>query len=121
MRANLFRLSAERHANADLARALRDRVTQDAVRSDRRQEERDAGENPREQRRRATSDKACRDARIHGAEVIDRQLRISRADKFPQRLGKRFRALVRARRGKDIPGVPIKERPGKPRLAPAVP
>ena len=91
------RLRTERHANADLARALRDRITENAVGPDRRQEQRDAGENSGEQRRRATRDEALRDARIHRADVIDRQIRIGRAHQFSQRLGKRFRALARAR------------------------
>ena len=45
LRADLFTLCTERHSNSNLARALRDRVTQDAVGSDRRQKQRDAGEN----------------------------------------------------------------------------
>ena len=105
--ADLFRLRTERHANADLARALRDRVTQDAVSSDRRQEQRDAGENSGEHRRRATRDQALRDARIHGAEVIDRKVRIGRAHQFPQRLSKRFRALARSRDDENVDAVGI--------------
>jgi hypothetical protein len=45
LRADLFSLRTERHANANLARALRDSVTQHAVRSDRREEQRNAGKN----------------------------------------------------------------------------
>ena len=64
LRADLAPLRAQRHANADLARALRDGVTQHAVGSNGRQEQRDAGKNSGEQRRRATRDEALRDARI---------------------------------------------------------
>ena len=119
LRADLFRLRAERHANADLARALRDRVTQHAVGSDRRQEQRDAGENSGEQRGRATRDQAVRDARVHRADVIDRQVGIGRAHQFAQRLGERFRALARARDDENTGVVAISVTAGKPRPAPA--
>src|SRR5207244_13086142 len=92
------------------ARAWRDRVTENAVRSNRRQEQRDAGENSGEQRRRATRDQTLRDARIHGAEVIDRKVRIGRAHQFSQRLSKRFWALARAGDNEDVDAVGIHER-----------
>ncbi len=97
MRADLSSLRTERHANADLARALRDGVTQHAVSSDRRQEQRDAGKNSGEQRRRATRDEALRDACIHRADVIERELRMRGANQLAQRLSERFRTLARAR------------------------
>jgi hypothetical protein len=108
--ANLFRLRAERHANADLARALRDRVTQHSICSNGRQEQRDPGENSGEQRWRAARDQALRDARIHRAEIIDRQIRIGRAHQFSQRLSKRFRSLARSRDDEDVDAVGIHER-----------
>ena len=88
-------------------RALRDRVTENAVSPDGRQEQRDAGENSREQRRRTTRDQAVRDARIHRAEVIDRKIRIGRAHQFAQRLGKRFRTLARPRDDENVDAVAI--------------
>ena len=91
-------------------RALRDRVTENAICSDGRQQQRDAGENSREQRRRATRDQTVRDARIHRADVIDREFRIGCAHQFSQRLGKRFRALARARDDENVAGVAIKVR-----------
>ena len=78
-------------------RALRDGVTEHAVGSNRRQEQRDAGENSREQRRRATRDEAVRDARFHRADVIDREIGMRCAHQLSQRLGERFRPLARAR------------------------
>ncbi len=91
-------------------RALRDRVTENAVGSNRRQEQRDAGENSREQRRRTARDETVRDARIHRADVIDREVGMRRADQFSQRLGKRFRTLARARDDENIGRRAIGER-----------
>jgi hypothetical protein len=90
--------------------ALRDSVTKDSIGSDRGQEQRDSGENSGEQRRRATRDETVRDARIHGAEIIDRQIRISCAHEFSQRFSKRFRTLTRARDDENTAVVPISER-----------
>src|SRR5207249_6016134 len=63
-----------------------------------------------EQRGRATRDKTLRNARIHGAEVIDRKVRIGRAHQFSQRLSKRFRTLARAGDDEDVDAVGIHER-----------
>ena len=104
------RLRAKRHANADLAASLRDGVTENAICSDRGQEQRDAGENSGERGRGATRDQAVCDARIHRAEVIDRKVRIGCAHQFSQRLGKRFRTLARARDDENVDAVAIKER-----------
>ena len=93
---DLARLRTERHANADLAPALRDGVTEDAICANGREEQRDASDDSRKHGRRTAPDEALRDARLHGPDVIDRQLRIGRAHEFSQRVGKRFRCwLVR--------------------------
>ena len=78
MRADPLALCAERHANADLAAALRDRVAQHAICSNGREKQSDTCKNSGEQGRRAARDETVRDARIHGTEVVDRQLRIRR-------------------------------------------
>ncbi len=108
--ADLFALCAKRHPNADLAPTLRDGVTQHAISSNRRQEQSDTGKNSGEQCRRAARDQTLRDASLHGAEVIDRQVRIGRAHQSPQRLSKRFRALARAGDDEDVDAVGIHER-----------
>src|SRR4051794_2678975 len=96
LRADLFALRAHCHPNPDLTAALRDRVTEDAVRSDAREEKRDAGEDPRKQRGRAPRDEAVRDPRFHRADVVDRQDRVSRVDQFTERPGEGFGLLARA-------------------------
>ncbi len=97
MRTDLASLRAERHPNADLAGALCDGVTEHAIRSNRRQEQRDAGENSSEERRRPTRDETFLDARFHRADVTEREVGMRGADQPSQRLGKRFWALARAR------------------------
>ena len=78
-------------------RALRDGVTQHAIGSNGRQEQRDAGENSGEQRRRATRDEALGDARFHRANVIEREIGMRGAHQLSQRFGERFRTLARPR------------------------
>ena len=102
LRPNMVRLRTERQANADFVSALSDGVTEDAVCSNGRKEQRDAGDDPSEYGRRATRDKALRDPRLHRPDVIDRQLRISFPHQVSQRIGKRFRALTRARHHEDV-------------------
>ena len=109
MRPDLAPLGSKRHANADLAPPLRDRVTQHAIGPNCRQQQCDTGKNPGQHRWRTARDQGVVNPRLHRADIIDRQLRIGGSHQFSQRIGKRFRALARARRDKDVPGVPIKE------------
>ena len=62
-------LGAERHADAEFLGALRNRVGDGAVQTDRGEEKGDSGEKPSEQRGRATGGEAVADARLHRAKI----------------------------------------------------
>ena len=122
MRTDLASLRAKRHANANLAGALRDRVTEHAVGADGGEKQRDPGENSSQQRGRTTRDETLGDERVHRANIIDRELRMGYAHQLSQRLSERFRTLARARDDvKRCWHCRGRRRAGKPPLAPLPP
>ena len=65
-------MRADRHADADLARALRDRIRHHAVESDRRQDHREAGEDREQQHGELPLRERARDHVIHRARSAER-------------------------------------------------
>jgi len=73
---NLGRLSAQCHAQTDLATALRDGVAQYAIGSNGRKQQRNRGEESGQQRGGAAGGQAVGNARLHRLNVVYRQVRV---------------------------------------------
>jgi hypothetical protein len=69
-----LRASPERDAHADFAAALRDRPIQHAVDAADRERARDRRERERQDHRRALRAERARDARVHRANVEEREI-----------------------------------------------
>src|SRR5581483_6265890 len=72
---------AERDAEVDLARALRDQITDDAVDAERGQEQRGGGKDAEQQRGQAARGGGRVDHLLHGADAVDGDGRVDGADR----------------------------------------
>ena len=107
------RLRADRHAHADLVRALRDRIGDDAVDADGCQRERQAAEQREEQHVEPPIRCRIRQHLIHRRDVGDAELRVHRVDRRARVARRRTRIVRRPqhpRHGGDrrrvLPAVP---------------
>ena len=73
---------AERHVDPDLLRPLADRVRQDAVGADRRERQREAGEDRQQLREETRPRRRVSEHLVHRPHLDDRQRRILRADRL---------------------------------------
>ena len=76
---HLVGTSTQRNPQRDLATPMSDRVAEDAVGPDRREQQGDEGVKDREERGRSSGDQARVDTGFHRLDVVDRQLGIDRS------------------------------------------